>query len=227
MRTEQELRAAYPGVSPEITGYVEDFVFPEYALNDAGHGIEHIRYVVRRSLGFAANLPEDEPPVDLDMVFLVAAYHDLAAHVDRDRHEILSAQYLKSDSFLPGRFSPEQMRVMAEAIEDHRGSSDHDPRSIYGRIVSTADRATDMDDFMRRMYAYRRKRFPEMDLAEIEEDTRRHILEKYGDGGYGRKRTYFYDQEFAGFCEEAQRLCSDPEAFHKRFRAANHIPVNA
>lgn len=39
---------------------------------------------------------------------------------------------------------------MREAVEDHRASSDHEPRSIYGKIVAEADRIIDTDTTLRR-----------------------------------------------------------------------------
>ena len=44
-------------------------------------------------------------------------------------------------------FNSNERNVIKEAIEDHRASSNHEPRSIYGMIVSTADRTIiDIDD---------------------------------------------------------------------------------
>ena len=45
--------------------------------------------------------------------------------------------------------------TIKDAIEDHRASSNHEPRTIYGRIVSTADRTIiDIDNTIRRSYSY-------------------------------------------------------------------------
>ena len=46
------------------------------------------------------------------------------------------------------------MAIMREAVEDHRASSDHEPRSIYGKIVAEADRIIDTDITLRRTVQY-------------------------------------------------------------------------
>lgn len=52
-------------------------------------------------------------------------------------------------------FTDEQINIIKEAIEDHRASSDHKPRSIYGMIVSTVDRTIiDIDSSIKRAYSY-------------------------------------------------------------------------
>lgn len=40
----------------EIKEYIEKEIFEEYKLNEKGHGINHIKYVIRRSLQFAETI---------------------------------------------------------------------------------------------------------------------------------------------------------------------------
>lgn len=75
-------------LNEQLTEYVENKIFPIYDKNDAGHGIEHIEYVIRRSLEFARQFDH----IDLNMVYVIAAFHDLAHHIDKDNHEVLSAK---------------------------------------------------------------------------------------------------------------------------------------
>ena len=37
----------------------------------------------------------------------------------------------------------EQRKIIGEAVEDHRASLSYEPRSIYGKIISEADRDLD------------------------------------------------------------------------------------
>ena len=46
---------------------------------------------------------------------------------------------------------------MSEAVEDHRSSLENDPRSIYGKIVSSADRNTSVEVTLKRCYSYNKK----------------------------------------------------------------------
>lgn len=51
---------------------------------------------------------------------------------------------------------------MREAVEDHRASSDHEPRTIYGRIVAEADRCIDPPTIVRRTIQYGLANYPEL-----------------------------------------------------------------
>ena len=74
------------------------------------------------------------------MVYTIASYHDIGHHIDSKTHEIISADIMSKDNNLANFFTPEELITIKEAIEDHRASAKDDPRSIYGRIVSSADR---------------------------------------------------------------------------------------
>lgn len=63
----------------KLKEYIEKNVFPEYSKNDSGHGIEHINYVIDRCFRFA----EQFDNIDLDMLYTIAAFHDIAHHIDK------------------------------------------------------------------------------------------------------------------------------------------------
>ena len=65
----------------ELQKYIENKIFPEYAKNDAGHNLEHIKYVINRSLQFASTIKN----VNYDMVYTIAAYHDIIRQNTRRR----------------------------------------------------------------------------------------------------------------------------------------------
>ena len=52
---------------------------------------------------------------------------------------------------------------MKEAVEDHRASTDDEPRSIYGKMVAEADRIIDPDITLRRTVQYGLKQNPAAD----------------------------------------------------------------
>ena len=106
--------------------------------------------------------------VDINMVYTVAAYHDLGHYIDRNTHEIISAQMFIEDENIKAWFTDEQINTIKEAIEDHRASNKYKPRSIYGMIVSTADRTIiDIDDTIKRTYSYGKKNY--IGLSEEEQ----------------------------------------------------------
>lgn len=68
--------------------------------------------------------------MNIDMVYIIAAYHDLGRLVDNETHNIESGKMVREDKFLRENFSAEEVETMAEAVEDHRASLGHEPRSI-------------------------------------------------------------------------------------------------
>ena len=195
--------------------YIQTAIYPQYAKNDKGHNLDHIHYVIRRSLQFMKQFPG----LNADMVYTIAAYHDIAHHIDKDRHEVLSAKALQEDLSLRRFFTEAQIQTMQEAVEDHRASLEYPPRSNYGKIVSSADRSTDVDNFFRRTHAYSLKHFPEYTEAEREERCYRHMKDKYGDDGYAKH--YVIDEEYIAFLGTIRALLADKEAFRTRYRTIN------
>ena len=141
----------------ELIEYIENKIFPLYSKNEEGHGTNHIKTVIKRSLELAKGYN-----VDLDMVYTIASYHDLGHYIDRKKHEIISAQMFIEDENIKKWFTDEQINIIKEAIEDHRSSSNHEPRSIYGKIISTADRnIIDVDTAIKRAYNSTKKNYKE------------------------------------------------------------------
>ena len=114
-------------VNPEIKVYIEETILPRYK-ELKGHTDSHIREVIVRSLKFS----EQAGDVNIDMVYVVAAYHDLGRLIDNETHNLESAKMLQKDEFLKNHFSAAEIQIMAEAVEDHRASLGREPRSVYG-----------------------------------------------------------------------------------------------
>ena len=207
------------GVNEELRKYIESNVFPEYTKNDAGHDLDHIKYVIRRSMKFA----KEAGPINLDMVYTVAAYHDIGHHIDAKNHEKISADILTRDMNLKKFFSDAEIKIMTEAVYDHRSTMEGEPRSIYGKIVSSADRNIHVDSPLKRTFAYRLVHNPESSLAEICESSRQHIIRKFGEGGYAREKMYFDDPDYERFLSDVSALAQDKEEFEKRYMEVNDI----
>lgn len=201
------------GITPALLLYIEAEVFPEYAKNDKGHQLDHIQYVIRRSLRFMEQFENLNP----DMVYTIAAYHDIAHHINKDEHETLSAKALAQDENLNRFFTHEQITVMKEAVENHRASLEYMPRSDYGRIVSSADRSTDIDGFLRRTHAYSLKHFPQYLEEETMERCYQHMKDKYGSGGYAK--SYVIDEDYNLFLRTINEFLNDKAAFKEKYKA--------
>ena len=118
------------------------------------------------------------------MVYAIAAFHDTGLCEGRERHHLVSGQIIRQDARLKEWFSPAQIETMAQAAEDHRASSDHEPRSIYGRIVAEADRDIDAEVVIRRTIQYGLANYPELDTEGQWQRFRNHMNDKYSFHGY-------------------------------------------
>ena len=161
--------------------YIEQQILPRYAAFDKGHQRDHAQSVIQESLLLAK-----EHGADLDMAYTIAAYHDLGLEVDRELHHIHSGEILMADTVLPQFFTDEQREIMREAVEDHRASSKHAPRTIYGAIVAEADRHIDPETILRRTLQFGMKQNPNADFDWHFDRAYEHMLEKYAEGGYMR-----------------------------------------
>ena len=75
--------------------YVVAYIIPQYLAFDKGHNIDHVKDVIENSLVIAEDFD-----VDIDMVFTVAAYHDVGIKFGREKHNITSAKILADDKFI-------------------------------------------------------------------------------------------------------------------------------
>ncbi len=199
-------------INEDLKKYIEENIFPEYAKNDLGHNIKHIQYVIDRSFKFADTVPN----VNYDIVYTVAAYHDIGHHIDPKRHEIVSGEIMSKDENLKRFFSADELKIIREAIEDHRASADHEPRSIYGKIVSTADRNNTVEACLKRSYTYGRKLNPEATDKELFDRAYEHLKIKFGENGYAK--FFFKDDVYEKFLKDIRDLLSDKDNYIKTQR---------
>lgn len=199
-------------LNEKLVEYIEKEIFPLYDRNEFAHGINHIKTVIRRSLELA-----DGYDVDFNIVYTVAAYHDLGHFIDRKRHEIISAEMFMKDENIKRWFADEQRMVIKEAIEDHRASCNHVPRTIYGKIVSTADRTiVDMDNTIKRSYTYGKKNYIGLSEEEQFDKVYEHLVEKYGESGYAK--VYLEDKEFDEAVGKLRQALENREEFIERVK---------
>lgn len=198
-------------INQDLKEYIESTIFPEYELNDKGHNLVHINKVLDRSFEISKNYEVDE-----NMLYAVVCYHDIACHIDRETHEILSAERLYKDSKLKQFFSDEQIEIMRDAVADHRASLNYEPRNIYGKILSSADRKVDIDDFMRASMGFQKSKEPNSTDDELIEHSYLIAIKKFGKNGYAVKKFYVKDEKYEKFLKELQDLIDNKPEFIKR-----------
>ncbi|MBP5506104.1 MAG: HD domain-containing protein [Bacteroidales bacterium] len=162
-----------------LSDYIANRILPRYENYDAAHRLDHIGAVIRRSEELAKGYD-----VNYDMVYAIAAYHDLGICEGRELHHLSSARMMREDKNLREWFTEDQIETMAQAVEDHRASAKSAPRSIYGRIVAEADREIDADTIVRRTVQYGLDNYPQYDRQGQFDRFKAHIAEKYARGGY-------------------------------------------
>lgn len=143
-------------VSLDLMEFVERNILPRYNNFDKAHNLNHANNVIKNSLALALSTG-----ADINMAYTIAAYHDLGLEGPRAIHHISSGKILMADRRLRRWFSEEQIKIMKEAVEDHRASASHAPRSIYGKIVAEADRDLEPEHIFRRTIQYGLSHYPE------------------------------------------------------------------
>lgn len=202
-------------IPQELIRYIETEIIPRYKDFDKAHNLSHVETVIDESLALARQHPE----TDERMVYTIAAYHDTRLCRDRATHHLLSGEILAADDTLHQWFSEEEIQTMKEAVEDHRASTDHEPRSIYGKIVAEADRIIDPDITLRRTVQYGLKQNPTTDEEWHYLRFHKHLMEKYAPGGY--LKLWFPNSKNAERLKELQTIIADEtllkSVFHRLY----------
>lgn len=193
-----------------LRDYLEASILPLYDGFDAAHQRNHVDMVIEQSITLAFELN-----VDMNMVYTIAAYHDVGLTVDRKTHHIVSGRIVREDMWLRDWFSDDQIETMAQACEDHRASSDHEPRSIYGKIVAEADRFIDPDTIILRTVQYGLANYPELDKEGHWRSTLDHLHEKYAEGGY--LRLWFENSPNVARLNALREIIKDESQLREKF----------
>ena len=167
--------------SLDLVEFVETNILPQYAQFDRAHNLEHVTRVIRNALKLV-----NTTGADANMVYAIAAYHDLGMSGPRAIHHITGGKILAADTRLKRWFSLEQIKIMKEAVEDHRASASRAPRSLYGKIIAEADRDIVPEVVIRRTIEYGLANYPELDYEQQWQRFRQHMDEKYSANGYMR-----------------------------------------
>ncbi len=196
--------------SLDLVEFIETQILPQYANFDKAHNMEHVTRVIRQSLDLAK-----KTGADLDMVYAIAAYHDLGLSGPRAIHHLTSGKILISDARLKRWFTADQLMIMKEAVEDHRASASRAPRSIYGKIVAEADRDMDPETVIRRTIQYGMANYPELDVEGHWQRFMQHMDEKYSVNGY--IRLWIQGSENERKLNELRKLIVEPMHMRELF----------
>lgn len=197
-------------IREEIKAYIESEILSRYDGFDAAHRRDHADVVVSRSVELAQRLG-----ADVEMAYVIAAYHDTGLAVGRDVHHTESKRILLADRELKRWFSEEDIATMGDAVEDHRASSKQPPRTIYGRIVAEADRLIVPHSIIRRTVQFTLTHHPDLDMEQGYERLLEHMREKYDYGGY--LKLWIEESENAQRLEELRKIIADKPTLRRLY----------
>ncbi len=213
-----ELEYYTKNVRDDLKDYITEYIFPEYEKNDGGHNIVHVLEVIRRC--FALN---DSFKLGLDdnVVYAIAACHDWGKYEDHETHHLIAARNFMNDEGMKQFFSDEERLIIKEAIEDHRSSKEDEPRSIYGKLISSADRNTRIEIVFIRSFFVAHERTPEYNIEEYLDYTIKRLSKRYSEED--PENMFFKDQAYKVFLDEIRELLKNEEEFKNRYCEVNHI----
>lgn len=197
-------------VSLDLMEFVEKNILPRYAAFDKAHNLTHVNRVISRSLELASKIG-----ADADMAYAIAAYHDLGLEGPRAVHHLTSGKILAADQRLQKWFTNEQLKIMKEAVEDHRASTSHTPRSLYGKIVAEADRDLEPSIVFRRTIEYGIDHYPEKNKEEQWQRFLSHMENKYSSHGY--IRLWLPNSPNEQNLKRIRELISNPQLLREEF----------
>ena len=205
-------------VDKKLKDYVESSIYPEYQKNDKAHGIVHIREVVRRAFALNETLGLG---LNDNMIFAMASCHDLGKHIEHTIHEKIAASKFMEDEGMKKFFSDTERVIIRDAIEDHRSSKEDNPRSTYGKLISSADRNTSIEMVFIRSFFVGQERTPDMTIDEFLDFTFKRLSKRYGEEN--PENMFYSDETYERFLAEMRALLKDEVAFKDRYCKVNGI----
>lgn len=205
-------------VNQLLENYIINNILPLYEKNDLGHNIVHIKEVIRRCFvlnqTFQLNLDEN-------MIYAIASYHDLGKYLDHEQHHLIAGQMFFEDKNMSNFFNDEQRLMIKEAIEDHRSSKEDNPRSPYGKLISSADRNTSIEIVFIRSFFVAHERMPEMNIEDYLDYTIKRLAKKYSEDN--PENMFYEDEVYKKFLVDMRNLLKQPDKFKEEYCKINRI----
>ena len=197
----------------EEINYVEDKVLPLYDTNIGGHGRDHILTVIMRSFEIKK---EFDLSLKNKLILIIAAYHDIGYKKDPDNHEQVSSEMFLADKEIQKFLEPDEVQIVAEAIVDHRASLEYEARSEYGKLVSSADRETSVENMLKRSFLYQADKHADENptIEQVIEYSFKKLTKKFGKDGYAKM--YYPDKKYTEYLKEMQELLENKDKFIAR-----------
>ena len=66
-------------INKDLKEYIETYIFPSYEKNDEAHNLEHIKYVIDRSLKFASKIENINCLIRFILIYLVVSIEEFSS----------------------------------------------------------------------------------------------------------------------------------------------------
>lgn len=198
-------------IDKNLYNYLNHKILPKYNDNIGGHDIKHIEYVITRCFELISEFNLD---VNYNMIYTIAMFHDIGYHKDPDNHEQVSADMLSKDEYIKNYFTEEENKMIYEAIVDHRASLEYEARSIYGKIVSSADREISVENMLIRSLKYQKDKHinENPSLNDVIEYSYKKLYSKYSKNN-GYAKMYFKDKKYTNYIENINKILENKSLF--------------
>ena len=137
----------------------------------------------------------------------------MGKYIDHKRHHLIAAEKFMEDEGMRQFFTDDERKVIKEAIEDHRSSKEDEPRSVYGKLISSADRNTTIEMVFIRSFFVAKDRMPDMNINEYLDYTVERLRKRYGEEN--PENMFFEDEVYQVFLKDMRSLLSRADDFKK------------
>ena len=171
-------------VRKELLQYINTDIKPMYRSFDKAHNLSHFKFVTENCINYAKSLLDRGENVDLEIAYIVGAFHDIGISKGREGHAKSSGQIVRNDEKLKSFFDENTIEIIAQAVEDHSSHLEYLPRSIYGKIVADADRNNTKYLVFSRPVKYGIKNESQYSRNEQIDRVYNFVQKKFGRNGY-------------------------------------------
>lgn len=171
-------------IRKDLKLFINKEIKPLYKAFDKAHNLSHYKFVTNNCLEYSKELIKQGFNINLEIAFVVGAYHDIGIIFGRENHAKSSGDYVRKDKKLKTFFDEDTIETIAQAVEDHSSHLSYEPRNIYGKIVADADRNNSVYLVFSRPIKYGLKHEKNSTKQEHLERVYNFVNEKFGRNGY-------------------------------------------
>jgi len=194
----------------EIREYVKQY----YLKNDGAHQIDHADKVYN---DFIYCMKELNKSMDLDMIAVIAYCHDMFSTIEhRKVHEQKAADWVLENhnniDFLK-KFNNSDIKIISDAIREHRASYKGRFSSVYSELMNLADRGNlELNNTLKRSFKYHYDRMDIINEENIDNacnNVLSHMIEKFGSKGYFQPNELYlqvFEKDYTNFVKQVDNL---------------------